>query len=188
MNLDNVLITRRVARREIDKAFKNKGITLEDIATITYNSQKQYMPELTVEIITHVIDTMLNKDEVQDVVQTAISLDKMVEENRLPEPLNSKIKQDAGYFGLDELLVSAIYQLYGTVGVTNYGYIDKIKPSIIGDIDYRGKHTEETTTFLDDVVGALAGGACGYWAHHPEVFYSAEEIDRGLKGELPEFD
>lgn len=166
VSLENVRKTSKLAQKNILESFKAKGISVRDVAQITLESQQKYMPDLTIDLVEKTVRNMLKKDDVQDIVQMAMALDDFANKGLFPEPLNSKIVTDAGYFGLDELLVSAIYQLYGMVAVTNYGYIDKTKPLIIGDIDRRGKETSETTTFLDDVVGALAGGACGYWAHH----------------------
>lgn len=53
----------------------------------------------------------------------------------------------------------------GSIAYTNFGYIDKVKPGIIGelnDID----HDIACNTFLDDIVGAIAAAAASKLAHH----------------------
>ncbi|NLJ18623.1 phosphatidylglycerophosphatase A, partial [Globicatella sulfidifaciens] len=47
--------------------------------------------------------------------------------------------------------------------MTNFGYVDKIKPGIIGELN--SQKGEKCNTFIDDVVGALAAAAASRIAH-----------------------
>ncbi|MEG2550481.1 MAG: phosphatidylglycerophosphatase A [Erysipelotrichaceae bacterium] len=51
------------------------------------------------------------------------------------------------------------------MALTNYGYIDKIKPGIIEKLNLKG---EQCNTFLDDIVGAIAAAAASKIAHNIE--------------------
>ena len=69
---------------------------------------------------------------------------------------------DAGLFGIDEALAMSIANIYGTIGITNFGYLDKMKPGIIGQLD---QHPQAVHTFSDDLVGAIAAAAAARLAH-----------------------
>lgn len=56
-----------------------------------------------------------------------------------------------------------ICNLYGSIALTNYGYIDKEKPLIIGKLNEKGP---QCNTFLDDIVGAIAASAASRLAHN----------------------
>ena len=43
--------------------------------------------------------------------------------------------RDEALFGIDEILALSIVNLYGSIGFTNYGYVDKVKPGIIKNLD-----------------------------------------------------
>ena len=50
--------------------------------------------------------------------------------------------------GIDEVLAYGICNLYGSIALTNYGYIDKCKPGIIEKLNR--DHAVNCHTFLDD--------------------------------------
>lgn len=50
--------------------------------------------------------------------------------------------------------------------MTNFGYVDKLKPGIIGHLDNEGKTGGRVNTFLDDIVGAIAASASSSVAHN----------------------
>ena len=76
------------------------------------------------------------------------------------------VKEDEGLYGIDEILALSIVNVYGSIGFTNYGYIDKVKPGILKELN---KHDgPRVHTFLDDIVGAIAASAASRLAHqHP---------------------
>ena len=73
------------------------------------------------------------------------------------------ILNDEGLYGIDEILALSIVNVYGSIGFTNYGYIDKVKPGILQKLN--DKSDSECHTFLDDIVGAIAAAAASRIAH-----------------------
>ena len=49
----------------------------------------------------------------------------------MKEPLQDIIKVDDSLYGVDEVLALSILNVYGSIGFTNYGYIDRLKPGIL---------------------------------------------------------
>ena len=60
----------------------------------------------------------------------------------------------------------SICNIYGSIGLTNFGYVDKTKPGIIGRLDKLGKDTDVCHTFMDDLIGAIAAAAASSVAHN----------------------
>src|SRR5699024_12155456 len=92
-----------------------------------------------------------------------LQLDKLAEANKLEETLQKLIETDEGLYGIDAIIAFTIVNVYGSIGFTNYGYIDKQKPGISTDLNDRS--TGECHTFLDDIVGAIAAAASSRLAH-----------------------
>nr|HPK29171.1 phosphatidylglycerophosphatase A [Bacilli bacterium] len=80
------------------------------------------------------------------------------------EPLQTIIASDYGLYGIDEILALSIVNVYGSIGSTNFGYVDKVKPGIIGELDKK-TNGKVVNTFLDDIVGAIAAAAASSIAH-----------------------
>lgn len=146
----------------------NRGVTIDDIVDIVFDLQKKYVPQLTRETCGEAIGRVLGKREVQNAILTGIELDMLAEKNMLSEPLQSLISKDNPLYGIDEILVLSICNVYGSIGLTNFGYVDKMKPGIIGKLDQIGKHTDKCHTFLDDIIGAIAAAAASSVAHNAE--------------------
>lgn len=142
---------------------KGRGVELKDIAQITYDIQKEYIDELEMSVCLEHVQKVILKREVQHAVLVGIELDVLAEKNIISEPLLSIIKKDYGLFGIDEIISLSITNVYGSIGLTNFGYIDKVKPGIVGELDNSKKGT--VNTFLDDIVGAIAAAACSSIAH-----------------------
>ncbi|MFP4177957.1 MAG: phosphatidylglycerophosphatase A, partial [Acholeplasmataceae bacterium] len=66
---------------------------------------------------------------------------------------------------VDEVLALAIVNVYGSIGLTNFGYVDKSKLGVIKKLDESGKSPDICHTFLDDIVGAIAAAAASSLAH-----------------------
>lgn len=75
----------------------------------------------------HNVEMVLSKREVQNAVLTGIQLDMLAEEGKLFPPLQDMIENDEGLYGVDEILAFSIVNVYGSIGFTNYGYVDKLK-------------------------------------------------------------
>ncbi|CRI74628.1 alpha-ribazole phosphatase CobZ [Chlamydia trachomatis] len=93
-------------------------------------------------------------------------MDILAEKKLLEEPLLSIIEIDEGLYGVDEILAFSIVNVYGSIGFTNYGFIDKQKPGILKYLN--DKSTGKVNTFLDDIVGAIAAAASSRLAHRTE--------------------
>ena len=151
-----------------------RGVELEQIAELVYFLQERYVPGLTKEECLLNVNSVLKKREVQNAVITGIEMDKLAEEKKLHPLLNDVLSQDEPLYGVDEILALSIVNVYGSIGFTNYGYIDKVKPGILELLN--DKSSGYCHTFLDDIVGAIAAAAASRVAHgYPE--YQEAELD-----------
>lgn len=144
---------------------KERGVVLDDIASITLDLQKKYLPNLTFEFCLEHVKKVVMKREVQNAILTGLELDVLTEKGLISEPLASMLNNDYGLYGIDEILALAIVNVYGSIGFTNFGYVDKLKPGIIETLDKAGKLEGTCNTFLDDIVGAIAAAAASSIAH-----------------------
>ena len=142
---------------------KRRGVDLEDIAEIVLFLQSRYYPDLTLEVCLKNIEAVLRKREIIHAILTGIALDEMAEKKLLPEPLQSIVESDEGLYGIDEIIPLSIVNVYGTIGLTNYGFLDKEKIGIIKELDSR--KGIECNTFLDDLIAAIAAAAASRIAH-----------------------
>lgn len=142
---------------------KARGVTPEQIAQIAYSLQKPYYSCLELEQALAAVDSVLSKREVQHTLLTGIALDVLAEVGQLPEPLLGIVQRDEPLFGVDETLALGITNLYGTIGYTSFGYLDKTKPGIIGMLD--GRRGGKVNTFLDDLIAGVAAAASAKLAH-----------------------
>lgn len=140
-----------------------RGVTIDDIAELVYYLQSDYHDNLQMKVCRENVDRVLTKREVQHAVLTGIQLDKLAEQNQLEEPLQKTIETDESLYGIDEIIAFSIVNVYGSIGFTNYGFIDKQKPFILKHLNDRS--TGEVHTFLDDIVGAIAAAASSRLAH-----------------------
>lgn len=140
-----------------------RGVKIEDMAELVLFLQKPYHPDLTLEECIYNVSRVLDKREIQNAILTGIQLDLLAEQGKLLSPLQEMIARDEGLYGIDEVLALAIVNVYGSIGFTNYGYVDKIKPGILKTLnDHKNGHVH---TFLDDIVGAIAAAAASRLAH-----------------------
>ncbi|MCC2683489.1 MAG: phosphatidylglycerophosphatase A-like protein [Paenibacillaceae bacterium] len=144
-----------------------RGVTNREIAELTFFLQKDYVPDLTIEECMESVEAVLEKREVQNAVLTGIQLDMLAEQQKLLPPLQEMIENDEGLYGCDEVLALSIVNVYGSIGFTNFGYVDKIKPGCLKRLN--DKHGEQKHTFLDDIVGAIAAAASSRIAHRKQA-------------------
>lgn len=142
---------------------ERRGVTLEDMASLVYSIQKKYIPTLTLKECLESVERVLEKREVQNAVFTGLSLDEMAEKGLFAEPLSTMLRSDDSLYGIDEILALSIVNIYGSIGLTNFGYLDKIKPGVIGKINE--KKGQQVNTFLDDLVAAIVAAAAARLAH-----------------------
>jgi phosphatidylglycerophosphatase A len=144
-----------------------RGVTTKQIAELVIFLQKDYFPDLTLEECERYVEAVLSKREVQNAVLTGIQLDLLAEEGKLMSPLQEMIENDEGLYGCDEILALSIVNVYGSIGFTNFGYVDKLKPGILKKLN--DKDDSECHTFLDDIVGAIAASASSRIAHRKQA-------------------
>lgn len=141
----------------------DRGVSVVDIAELVMFLQIEYIPHLTLETCIDSVNAVLMKREVHNTILTGIQLDILAEEDKLLQPLQSIVEEDEGLYGIDEILALSIVNVYGSIGFTNYGYIDKVKPGILAKLNE--KDGKRVHTFLDDIVGAIAAAAASRLAH-----------------------
>jgi len=142
---------------------EQRGVRIEDIAEIVHKLQIPYNPSLTLEECDDCVREVLKKREVQYTLYTGIALDEMAEKKLLPTPLQDILEADEPLYGVDETLALGIVHVYGMIGLTSFGYLDKEKIGIIKGLNDKksGIHV-----FLDDLVAALAAAASARIAHN----------------------
>lgn len=146
----------------ISEHFERLGITVAKMAEIVYRDQKPYINNLTEREANWAVSRVLNKTEFQDGLLVAIYLDKVAQMFNLMKednPLMNRLIDDHPNFGADEHLAMSLAGLYGSIATTNYGYIDKTKPGIVGELNDMGKSGEYVTTMMDDMIGAIIASA-----------------------------
>jgi phosphatidylglycerophosphatase A len=145
---------------------KERGVTLDDIADCARFLQSDYHVNLTSEELMASVKAVLSKREVQNAIMTAVELDKLAEQGKMNDKeLEGQLMRDEGLYGVDEVLAYGICNLYGSIALTNFGFIDKKKYGIIDKLNNAGKSSGVCNTFIDDIVGAIAAAAASRFAH-----------------------
>ncbi|MEY3431596.1 MAG: hypothetical protein RIS53_494 [Bacillota bacterium] len=145
---------------------KSRGVSLEEIVDCVYFLQQEYHQNLDKKVLMESVLSVLDKREVQFALMTAIELDVMIEKRRFEnKDLEAIIARDEGLFGTDEVLAYGICNLYGSIALTNFGFIDKQKYGVVARLNEEGKQGLKCHTFLDDMVGAIAAAAASRFAH-----------------------
>lgn len=175
---------KRVHSRVVTEAARNalldRGVTIESIAEIVYEMQAPYNHGLKIEDCIDSVETVLLKREIQHALLVGIELDRLAEQNKLSEPLQSIIASDEGLFGVDETIALGATFGYGSIAVTTFGHLDRHKIGIIKNLDNKdGIHVH---TFLDDLVASIAATSASRLAHRIRDIEEASE----LESEAPE--
>jgi len=162
MGQDHMDLVEKAARSKL----KERGVEIKDIADLVFYLQEKYHPNLEIETCIQNVERVLSKREVQNAVLTGIQLDELTERKLLDQPLQDILMKDEGLYGVDEIIALSIVNVYGSIGFTNYGFIDKQKPGILERLN--DKTTGECHTYLDDIVGAIAAAASSRLAHRAQ--------------------
>ncbi|SEM97025.1 phosphatidylglycerophosphatase A family protein [Lihuaxuella thermophila] len=154
---------------------KQRGVSIDDIARIVYELQAPYNKDLNLDICRENVQAVLRKREVQHAIITGVSLDMLAEKKLLPEPFQTIMEVDEPLYGIDEILALSIINVYGTIGLTSFGYLDKKK---IGIMNALNNHEKQIHVFLDDLVGGIAAAASARIAHqNPDLDrYAADGV------------
>lgn len=145
---------------------RNRGVEIDDIADIVFQLQSIYHPDLTLAACHESVLRVLEKREVQHAIWTGLALDRLAEQKLLPEPLQSIMEKDEPLYGVDEILALSVTNVYGSIGLTNFGYLDKTKLGIVGQLN---NHKTQIHVFLDDLVASVAAAAAARIAHQHEA-------------------
>lgn len=158
-----MMINQSAVEKKARELLVQRGVEMQDIAELVMFLQTPYVPDLTIKECLANVDSVLAKREVQNAILTGIQLDMLAESDQLTAPLSDILKEDDGLYGVDEIMALSIVNVYGSIGFTNYGYIDKVKPGILKQLNsHEGPFVH---TFLDDIVGAIAAAAASRLAH-----------------------
>ena len=160
----------------IERWLERRGVSVRDVADIVLSLQRPYNDRLTIDDCEESVRAVLAKREVQYTLLTGIALDELADRGLLPEPLQQIMEADESLYGVDETLALGIVSVYGMIGLTSFGYLDKMKPGVIGRLNGaanggRGggsagdRHGRGVHVFLDDLVSALAAAASARIAH-----------------------
>ena len=160
-----MLFTERDYYEDVIKMLQDRGVQLPEIAELVVSGQKDRIPDLSLATAINSIQHVLHKTEVQDAVMTGLALDDVAEAKQLPEPLQERIGGDHATYGIDEQLVMSILGVYGTISWTNFGYLDRVKPGVVGKLNDEQRNGGRVNTFIDDIVAAIAAAAEARIAH-----------------------
>ena len=153
-------------RTKCIELLESRGVTIDDIAECARFLQADYHVDLKKEELLESVMSVLSKREVQHAIMTAIELDVLAEKKLMEnKDLQDILTRDEGLYGVDEVLAYGICNLYGSIALTNFGFIDKKKDGIIAKLNEGGKNTAVVNTFIDDIVGAIAASAASRFAH-----------------------
>lgn len=153
-------------RNKCIELLESRGVTIDDIAECARFLQADYHVDLKKEELLESVMSVLSKREVQHAIMTGIELDVLAEKKLLDnKDLESILRRDEGLYGVDEVLAYGICNLYGSIALTNFGFIDKKKYGIIAKLNESGKDSGVVNTFIDDIVGAIAASAASRFAH-----------------------
>lgn len=153
-------------RNKCIELLESRGVTIDDIAECARFLQADYHVDLKKEELLESVMSVLSKREVQHAIMTGIALDIAAENDKLDDKdLCSLLKSDEPLYGVDEVLAYGICNLYGSIALTNFGFIDKKKYGIIAKLNADGKNSGVVNTFIDDIVGAIAASAASRFAH-----------------------
>lgn len=150
-------------KEQVIACLAERGVRLTDVAHLVLQFWESKVPGLTLAECEESVEHVMAKREAQYALMTGIALDVLAEQGMLPQPLQDAVATDEPLFGIDEVLALAVTNLYGSVGLRGFGYLDKLKPGILGRLNrVKGGRVH---TFLDDLVAAIAAAAGARIAH-----------------------
>ena len=151
----------------VKKEFDKRDISIDDIAQHAWEHQSQFNDDITIEEAKMAVHKVLKKREVRNALMVALAIDNLASAHQLPEPLQDIIATDKPCFGVDEMLaIDGIAQLYGSIAVSNFGYLDVHKSNTARKLDREQQNGGRISTMTDDCVSAIQACAEGYLAHN----------------------
>lgn len=157
-----------------------RGVSLDAIADIAFLLQRPYNDQLEKKQCLESVEQVLRKREVQHAIITGVALDELAEQKCLPKPLQTIMEVDEPLYGIDEILALSITNVYGTIGLTSFGYLDKTKMGVMGKLN---RHNGGIHVFLDDLVAGIAAAASARIAHeNPDMERYRADLELHEKG------
>lgn len=157
--------------------FTVSEVSFLEMAKIVQKEQLRFLPDLTLKEAAESINAVMKKRNVQFAFLMAIHNDLSAQEDDMIEPLRSIVFEDRGTFGGDEQIAIEIANLYGTIGLTNFGYLDREKQGFIKELDTIGKtNPNVTTTFIDDIFSAVIAAAEARVAHQRDLGHDKDAM------------
>jgi phosphatidylglycerophosphatase A len=144
---------------------ESRGVAVREIAEVAFDLQKTNLKEITIEDAEKAVRAVLCKREAQFAIMTGLELDRLSEEGYLQGPIADIIKEDFSLYGVDEIMALSVVNVFGSIGLTNFGYLDKSKNGVIREIDKKSRKPEQVNTFFDDLICAIAAAAASKMAH-----------------------
>lgn len=150
---------------------ESRGIDINELIDMVFDLQRPYNHQLTRPVCEDHLLGVLRKQQTYHTIHLSVLIDKGVENKEFGDQFLAIVGNDEGLYGVDETVNTSISKLYGSIAITNFGYLDKAKPGIIGrlDSDHEGNHCN---TFADDTVCAIVSAACARLAHNNENTHS----------------
>jgi phosphatidylglycerophosphatase A len=142
-----------------------RGVTLTHLEDMVYELQKPYNPFLTLDDCKEHVLGVLRKQQTYHTIQLCALIDQGVEQGVFGAQFQEIVANDEGLYGVDEAVNISISMMYGMIAITNFGFLDKAKPGIIGELDNDHEHGK-CNTFMDDTVCALVSASCARLAHN----------------------
>ena len=144
---------------------ESRGVAIREIAEISFDLQKTYCPGITVEDAEKAVRAVLRKREAQFAIMTGLELDRLSEEGLLQGPIADIIKHDFSLYGVDEIMALSVVDVVGSIGLSNFGYLDIENSGVIREIVEKSRNPEQVNTFFDDLLCAIAAAAASKIAH-----------------------
>lgn len=140
-----------------------KGVTEKSIGELAMGLQKKFLPEVPLEKYISATLEISRKWDILNCCMVGIALDKSASNKQLDEPLQTIMDEDLGVFAVDEVLAYyGFATLYGGIGITSAGWLDKEKSGIIAKLD---QDNTSVNVFLDDLIVGLVACVSAKIAH-----------------------
>lgn len=149
----------------INARFEELGISRLELAQEVLKEQTRHNPWMTLEDAYEAVEAVIRKREMQHALVTALTIDELADKKMLSEPMQSIIADDNPLYGIDETIALGTAGLFGTIAVTNFGFLDREKADLAKKLNDEQKAGGHITTMTDDLVSLIIASAEGKVAH-----------------------
>lgn len=149
----------------INSRFEELGISRLELAQEVLKEQTRHNPWMTLEDAYEAVEAVIRKREMQHALVTALTIDELADKKMLSEPMQSIIADDNPLYGIDETIALGTAGLFGTIAVTNFGFLDREKTDLAKKLNDEQKAGGHITTMTDDLVSLIIASAEGKVAH-----------------------